>query len=55
MNDGAIIFSTQDAGEVLKIDANGDFYVKGRLVTNDIEVFLAVAKFAKGYIKDASK
>ena len=30
---------------VISIKANGDFYVKGRLVTNDMELYEAIRDF----------
>jgi len=36
---GAVVFYTKDGEETLKISPNGDFYVKGKKVANDIEVY----------------
>jgi len=45
LDDGAI--------EVIKIDADGSFYVKGKKVTEDIELYNAFVNFFKdaGYYK----
>jgi len=35
----AVVFTVCDGREVLKLEANGDFYVQGRLVVTDLEVY----------------
>ena len=37
-----------DSEEVLKICADGSFYVNGNLVAEDIEVYHGLVKFLKG-------
>ena len=53
-NDLAITFHVHDGEiEVLKITKNGDFYVRGNKVTNDIEVYEAMKEWLKdaGFLK----
>jgi len=47
-----IYFKTQSSGEVLRVDENGDFFVKGNKVANDIEVYNAMRLWLKesGYL-----
>lgn len=44
-NAGDISFVVGDYGEVVKLNGNGDIYVKGNLVTNDIEVINGLKEF----------
>lgn len=52
-NLGAIIFSTSGYKDIIRIEANGDIYVKGKLIENDKELvdgfreFLLLAGFNK--------
>lgn len=41
--------------EVMRFDANGDIYIKGKLVTNDLEVVKGIKEFLKmsGVLKDS--
>lgn len=40
-----ITFYSRDQVESLRLGANGDFFVQGRLVANDLEVYQAFRKF----------
>lgn len=42
---GDLAFVTPGYGEVIKIKDNGDIYVKGNFVTNDMEVVDALREF----------
>lgn len=40
-----IIFYSSKNNEVIKIHENGEFYIHGKLVTEDIEIYNAFVKF----------
>jgi hypothetical protein len=44
-NYGNISFNTPKYGEVIKVCNNGDIFIKGRLVTNDMEVVDGIKEF----------
>uniref|UniRef100_A0A6M3IPR8 Uncharacterized protein n=1 Tax=viral metagenome TaxID=1070528 RepID=A0A6M3IPR8_9ZZZZ len=51
-----IIFYVNAVDEVMKIASNGDFFVHGQKVVNDIEVYHGFVKFLSGqglYNKEA--
>jgi len=45
LTEGSIIFNAQGGLEVIRIDANGDFYVHGNKVDNDHEIYQHFRKF----------
>ena len=45
LTDGGIIFNLQGGLEVIRIEANGDFYVHGNKVDNDHEIYQHFRKF----------
>jgi hypothetical protein len=44
----SIVFRVGNNQEILKLDPNGDIYVKGNLVDNDKEVVEALREYLKG-------
>ncbi len=44
---GSFIFNTRDCPAILMIKNNGDFYIKGKLVTNDMEIYEAFKEWVK--------
>jgi hypothetical protein len=54
---GEIIFSVRDHEEVLRITSTGKFYVKGKEVVEDIEIYRGLLEFLKegGYYGDKSE
>lgn len=49
--ENAFTFNTNEVNSVIEVKQNGDFYYKGNLVTNDIEVY---ERF-KEFLANASK
>lgn len=48
VEENAIIFSQENgAKEILKLAQNGDIYVRGKLVENDLDVVEAMREFLK--------
>jgi hypothetical protein len=47
-NRGSFMFKTEGCKEpVIVIKNNGDFYIKGNLVTNDMEIYEAFKEWVK--------
>jgi hypothetical protein len=48
-----IVFRVRDDEEILKLDANGDIYVRGELAENDKQVVDALREYLRGvgYLK----
>lgn len=44
---GSIILSTENCENFLMLSKNGDFYVKGNLVTTDLEIYEGFKAFLK--------
>lgn len=44
----SFVFSDAEHKEVIRIETNGDFYIKGKLVTNDLEIYKAMVRFLQG-------
>lgn len=42
---GTIVLYVNDGVEMVRIESNGDFYVKGKKTANDIDVFNGFKKF----------
>ena len=45
LSDNEIVFKSSDEKEVLRLDADGSFYVQGNKVAEDIEVYHAFKKW----------
>jgi len=44
----SIIFNVSNCDEILKLEANGDILVKGKLIENDKQVVDALREFIRG-------
>jgi len=49
---GAITFSVPDCPRILELKANGDIYVKGKLIASDREVFEALKEICSARRKN---
>jgi hypothetical protein len=45
--EGEIIFNVQGHEEIIRITPDGEFYVKGNKVADDVEVYRAFVEFLK--------
>ncbi len=41
------VFHSEEVGEILRLEPNGDIFVKGKLIENDKEVLPALREFLK--------
>jgi len=48
----SIIFNVSNCDEILKLEANGDILVKGKLIENDKQVVDALREFIKANKND---
>jgi hypothetical protein len=55
--EGEIVFSVENDPEILSITPDGEFYVRGKKVTEDIEVYRAFVEFLKaaGHYKEGTE